>query len=98
MILTTVIVDTVDYNNFKWCIENDFQVYIKPEDNSGNCRIAIRKGGISTDGKPSKYDKEKGVTLYSKETVGEVVYKKQKHAMEKLPEVYAYLRKRYGNV
>ena len=63
------------YSDFKWCIENDFQVYIKPEDNSGNCRIAIRKGGISTDGKLSKYDKEKGVTLYSKETVGEVVYK-----------------------
>lgn len=98
MILMIAIVDTVDYKNFRWCIENDFQVYIKPEDNSGNCRIAIRKGGISTDGKPSKYDKEKGVTLYSKETVGEVVYKKQKHAMEKLPEVYAYLRKRYGNV
>jgi len=86
------------YSDFKWCIENDFQVYIKPENNSGYCRIAIRKGGISTDGKPSKYDKEKGVTLYSKETVGNVVYKKQKKAMEKLPEVYAYLKKRYGNV
>ena len=98
MILTTAIVDTVDYKNFKWCIENDFQVYIKPEDNSGNCRIAIRKGGISTGGKPSKYNKEKGVTLYSKETEGKLIYKNQKKAMKALPMVYKYLKDRYGNV
>ena len=70
------------YSDFKWCIENDFQVYIKPINNSGECRIAIRKGGISTDGKPSKYNKEKGVTLYSKETEGKLIYKNQKKSNE----------------
>jgi|TARA_B100001093_G_C26692331_1_gene955369 hypothetical protein len=86
------------YSDFKWCIENDFQVYIKPIVNGGECCIAIRKGGISTDGKPSKYNKEKGLTLYSTETLGTLVYKNQKKASEKLPEVYKYLRKCYGNV
>ncbi len=86
------------YSDFKWCIENDFQVYIKPINNSGECRIAIRKGGISTDGKPSKYNKEKGVTLYSTETEGKLIYKNQKKAMKALPMVYKYLKDRYGNV
>jgi|TARA_R100000388_G_scaffold31497_1_gene24618 hypothetical protein len=86
------------YSDFTWCIKNDFQVYIKPLRNKGECKIAIRKGGISTDGKPSKYCKEKGVTLYSTETLGEITYSTQKKAMDKLPEVYAYLRNRYGNV
>lgn len=86
------------YSDFKWCIENDFQVYIKPLDNRGNCKIAIRKGGISTDGKPSKYCREKGLTLRSKEAVGSVTYKSQKKASEQLPRVYEYLRKTYGDI
>ena len=32
--------------NFKWCIENDFQVYVKPINYSKNFKIAVRKGGI----------------------------------------------------
>jgi hypothetical protein len=86
------------YSDFKWCIENDFQVYVKPLKNGGECKIAIRKGGISTEGKPSKYNKEKGLTLYSKETLGTVIYKNQKKAFEALPKVYNYLRKRYGSI
>ena len=76
------------YSDFNWCVENDFQVYIKPLNNSGECKIAIRKGGISTEGKASKYNKEKGLTLYSKETLGTIVYKNQKKAAEALPKVY----------
>ena len=31
-------------SNFKWCIDNDFQVYVKPMNHSKNFKIAIRKG------------------------------------------------------
>ena len=75
------------YSDFKWCIDNDFQVYIKMLNNSGQCNIAIRKGGISTDGKSS---------IYSSVTLGSVTYKNQKQATENLPKVYKYLRETYG--
>ena len=29
-------------SNFRWCIENDFQVYVKPINYSGNFKVAIR--------------------------------------------------------
>ena len=32
-------------SDFKWCIDNDWQVYIKPI-NTIHYKIAIRKGGI----------------------------------------------------
>jgi len=87
----------VDFHiDFQWCIDNDFQVYIQPINNSGHCKIAIRKGGISTDGKPSKYCKKKNMVLYSKETLGSVTYKTQKLATEKMPDVYKYLKDTYG--
>jgi hypothetical protein len=81
-------------SDFKWCIENDWQVYIKII-NTLHCKIAIRKGGISTNGRDHWYDKEKGLTLYSKEHLGKEVYRCQKKAMNKLPEVYKYLRDNY---
>lgn len=84
------------YSDFKWCIDNDFQVYIKPLNNSGQCNIAIRKGGISTDGKSSKYCEVKNTTIYSTVTLGSVTYKNQKQATEILPKVYKYLRETYG--
>lgn len=86
------------YSDFKWCIENDFQVYILPLHHTGHCKIAIRRGGITTEGKDSKYCKDTGITHYSKEMLGSVTYKNQKLATEKLPEVYEYLRKTYDKV
>jgi hypothetical protein len=82
-------------SDFKWCIENDWQVYIKPI-NTVECVIAIRKGGISTNGKNVYYNKKTNETIYSKEHLGKVKYSKQKKAMEKLPEVYKYLRETYA--
>ncbi len=47
--------DNWNFNeNLKWCIDNDFQVYRQPRDNTGRCKSAMRNGGIATDGKPSK--------------------------------------------
>ena len=39
---------------------------------------------------------KKSITLYSKEHLGKIEYKTQKKAMDKLPEVYKYLRETYG--
>lgn len=87
---------TQDYlSDFRWCIENDFQVYIKPINYSGNFKVAIRKGGISTRGKDSLYCKIKKTTIYSSENLGSKLYKNQKLAMDVLPSVYKYLRETY---
>ena len=82
-------------SNFKWCIDNDFQVYVKPMNHSKNFKIAIRKGGISTNGKSSFYSIEKNMTIYSNEILGSVLYKNQSLAIEALPIVYNYLKKTY---
>tara|TARA_R110000796_G_scaffold252573_1_gene388016 strand:+ start:2843 stop:3064 length:222 start_codon:yes stop_codon:yes gene_type:complete len=62
---------------------------------SKNFKIAIRKGGISTNGKSSFYSIEKNMTIYSNEILGSVLYKNQSLAIEALPIVYNYLKKTY---
>ena len=74
---------------FKWCIENDFQVYIKPE--SYYFKIAIRKGGISSNGKDFYYDRDTDFEYTSSEKIGSVRYKSVDIASEKLQDVYKYL-------
>jgi|TARA_B100000780_G_scaffold188633_2_gene132626 hypothetical protein len=81
-------------SDFKWCIENDWQVYIKPI-NTLQCKIAIRKGGITAQGKDIYYNKITGEESFSREVLGEIVYVSQKKAMNKLPDVYKYLRETY---
>ena len=80
-------------SDLSWCIKNDLQVYIVPI--MGDfCRIAIRKGGITTEGKPYKY--VDGVKFSSHETLGKILYKNQVLAQRELPEVYRKLREKYG--
>ena len=79
---------TVD--NLRWCIENDWQVYLKPY--GSGCYIAMRKGGISACGKDYHYDRETGLEYYSRENVGKVYYKNIQKAMDMLPQVYKYLK------
>jgi hypothetical protein len=74
---------------FRWCIENDFQVYIKPE--SYYFKIAIRKGGITSNGKDFHYDRDTGMEYYSNERTGSVRYKSVDMALAKLHDVYKYL-------
>jgi len=80
------------YSDLKWCIDNDWQVYIVPTI-AKFCRIAIRKGGITTDGKPYKYID--GVKHTSQEFLGKIEYKNQNDAQRALPDVYKEIRKRY---
>lgn len=91
-------------SNFNWCVDNDFQVYIRPVEWISNgrggyyggkeCQIHIRKGGITTEGK--EYVWKDGVKFYSKVTVGNKVYGSHVEAAEACWDVYAKLRERYG--
>lgn len=81
------------YSDLKWCIDNDWQVYIVPTLDKF-CRIAIRKGGITTEGKDYKYID--GVRYTSQEHLGSVEYKSQKQAQAELPYVYEKIRQKYG--
>jgi hypothetical protein len=62
---------------------------------SGYFKVAIRKGGISTNGKDIFFCKETQTNLYSVEKLGKIDYKNQEKANKKLPEVYKYLRETY---
>lgn len=82
-----------NFDDFKWCIENDFQVYPKVN-KYGKFHIAIRPGGISTQGRNS-YMKN-GVELTSKEKLGNLEFKTIHDLADYLPVVYKNLRKKYG--
>ncbi len=82
----------INPDDFKWCVDNDLQVYVKPY--GAGAYIAFRKGGITACGKDYHYDRNTGIEYYSKETVGKVYYKSPEKAMEALPKAYKFLR--YG--
>ena len=81
-------------NDFNWCIENDFQVYIKPEHSFA--RICIRRGGVTSEGKDCYYIN--GVMVNTLEQKGTVLYKSQLLAAKELKKVYKYLRDRYEKI
>jgi len=82
-------------SDLQWCIDNDFQVYIKKMDHSGYFKVAIRKGGISSNGKDIFFCKETQMNLYSVEKLGKIDYKNQEKANKVLPGVYKYLKETY---
>ena len=96
----------LNFDAFKWCIQNDFQVYVKPVVNvskingisyyhkTGSYNIAVRRKGISTNGKD--YLESKGRTIRSKEVLSEVVFDSQDIAFNHINGVYEYLKEKYG--
>ncbi len=82
-------------SDLQWCIDNDFQVYIKKMNYSGYFKVAIRKGGISSNGKDIFFCKETQMNLYSVEKLGKIDYKNQEKANKVLPGVYKYLKETY---
>lgn len=97
----------LNFEDFKWCIENDFQVYIKPlttfflnergekvYHGTGKFQIAVRRNGITTQGKDEAMIN--GRIYKSVETVGDAVFNDYNSAQEKINYVYSYLRKKYG--
>lgn len=86
-----------EISNFRWCIDNDFQVYVKPFDNYVGCNkyvVAFRKGGISSEGLDVLY--KDGKQYKSTEIVGEKIYRNTKEASEAVIELRSKLRERYG--
>jgi hypothetical protein len=88
-------------SNFKWCIDNDFQVYVCPKGFleekkkvTKEFKVCVRRGGIKTGGLDSiEID---SVYYESKESVGNETYKTQKDAEAALPALYEDIRKIYG--
>jgi hypothetical protein len=83
------------YLNFKWCIENDFKVFVRTLNGITNeCKIVIQRGGISTDGLEFKMvnGRLRKSTLIESSTT----YKTQKEAQAALPSIYKMLREKYG--
>jgi hypothetical protein len=84
-------------SDFRWCIDNDFQVYVKPFDNYPGCNkyvVAFRKGGISSEGLDLLYKDNR--PHKSTEVVGEKIYRNTKEASEAAVELRSKLRERYG--
>lgn len=81
---------------FNWCIENDFQVYLVPVDpnGKGKYKIAVRRRGITTEGKDYSY--VNGVKIDSKLSEGDMVFKNSIEASNYLNNVYEHLRRTYG--
>jgi len=98
-------------DDFKWCIENDFQVYILPlsvkktmtvfdceteeyYEANGLFKIAVRRGGITTEGKD--WTILKGRRFNSRETLSELTFSSYMDAHNHLNYTYKYLRQKYG--
>ena len=87
---------SLNFDDFRWCVENDFQVYLAPMDSQGNgkYKIAVRRRGITTEGKDFIIKDE--IRIDSKVTLGKQVYKNSAEAANNLNEVYEFLRRNYG--
>jgi hypothetical protein len=84
-------------SDFRWCIDNDFQVYVKPFDMYPGCNkyvVVVRKGGISSEGLDVLY--KDGTAHKSNEIVGEKIYRNTKEASEAAVRLRSELRERYG--
>lgn len=102
----------LNFDDFKWCVDNDFQVYIMPLSDertiensetgelekyyelNGLFKIAVRRGGITTEGKD--WTVLNGRRFNSKETLSELTFKNQMDAHNHLNYTYKYLRNKYG--
>lgn len=79
--------------DFNWCVDNNFQVYAR-RDAEGDLRIAIRRGGIITEGKD--FIIINGVKHVSVESLGKYTYKNMKELSMYLPAVYKQIKQQYG--
>lgn len=82
-------------DDFRWCIENDFQVYPVVNSFTGKYHIAIRRNGISCEGKDWHTTKE-GIIITSKERMGSREFRNMNEVSLHLPSVYKQLRELYG--
>lgn len=79
-------------DDFNWCIENDFQVYIEPMPMK-RYKIAVRRKGITTEGKDVKFVKD--LEIRSTVTLTKMDFKNILDASRYMPIIYKYLRETY---
>jgi hypothetical protein len=86
----------LNFDDLRWCIDNDWQVYLIPlsQDGKGEFKIGVRRNGITTQGKDSILIN--GRVVVSKELLSEAVFKNYKEAHNHLNYTYKYLRDKYG--
>lgn len=80
-------------DDFNWCIENDFQVYLEPMPLK-RYKIAVRRLGITTEGKDYIY--KDGIKIVSKVQLSSLEFKNITEASKHMPNVYKHLREKYG--
>lgn len=92
----TIVSEVLNFDNMKWCVENDFQVYLVPLDSTGKgkYRIGVRRKGITTEGKDFIY--VNNLRIDSKETLTEAIFKNAQEASNNVNLVYKILREKYG--
>lgn len=92
----------LNFDDMKWCIDNDFQVYLVPLTTkmnnftylTGEFKIGVRRRGITTEGLDFKFVNGRKIT--SKETFSELTFASQSEAEAHLNYVYKHLRNKYG--
>ena len=83
------------YENRKWCLDNDFKIFVRPLGFSiAKCQIVVQRGGITTDGHESKIVND--VMVNSKTAVLDKVYRNQEEAFKDIPRVEKNLKLKYG--
>lgn len=78
--------------DFNWCIENDFQVYLEPMP-LRRYKIAVRRKGITTEGKDVKLVND--LEIRSTVTLTKMDFKTALDASRYMPVIYKYLRETY---
>ena len=92
----------LNFDDLKWCIDNDYQVYLVPLTRkvnnftytTGEFKVAVRRKGITTEGLDKKM--VNGRYIKSKETLSELTFASQSEAEAHLNYVYKHLRTKYG--
>jgi hypothetical protein len=79
-------------DDWRWCVKNDFQIYLYPAPRK-RYRIAVRRKGITTKGKDFIF--QSGLKIESREMVGDVEFKDAREASDYVPFVYKKIREKY---
>jgi len=79
-------------DGFKWCVDNDFQVYLVPI-HMGRFKIAVRRGGITTEGKDALL--VDGVYIQTTEVLSKSEYMSVNEATIEMNLLYDKLKLKY---
>lgn len=82
-------------DDFNWCVDNDFQVYLVPIQ-MNRYKIAVRRGGITTEGKDFRVVDD--IEISTKEVLTQKEYATFSEASKAIRDIYKSLRLKYGSL